>query len=93
MTPLRKRPRFPVKRFTHPFILSHLCLQIYKAVKTAAEHSGSDAELWRKIKADEYMRCAVEECYASLKFLFDDLIVGSQEKWWVLIPYSGIIVF
>jgi callose synthase len=46
--------------------------------KQAAE-TGRAADLLRKIKNDEYMKCAVIECYESLKRVLKVLIVGEVE--------------
>ena len=44
-----------------------------------AAETGRTADLLRKIKNDEYMKCAVTECYESLKRVLKVLIVGEVE--------------
>lgn len=46
--------------------------------KQAAE-SGRTVDLLRKIRNDEYMKCAVIECYESLKGVLRRFIVGDVE--------------
>lgn len=41
---------------------------------------GKDDIVFRKIKKDKYMYCAVKECYESLKYVLEMLIVGDLEK-------------
>lgn len=41
---------------------------------------GRDESLIRKLKKDEYMYCAVKECYESLKYVLEILIIGDLEK-------------
>ncbi|KAJ7537160.1 hypothetical protein O6H91_12G100700 [Diphasiastrum complanatum] len=65
-----------------PFLLAS---KAPMAVQMAAEFDARDpekrdAELWRKIQSDEYMRSAVEECYESMKKVLDKIIQGEAEK-------------
>ncbi|KAJ7537052.1 hypothetical protein O6H91_12G095000 [Diphasiastrum complanatum] len=65
-----------------PFLLAS---KAPMAVQMAAEFNARDsekidAELWRKIQPDEYMRSAVEECYESMKKVLDRIIQGEAEK-------------
>lgn len=46
----------------------------------AAEFRSKDSDLWRRICADEYMKCAVIECYESFKHVLNVLVVGETEK-------------
>jgi len=46
----------------------------------AAQFKAKDADLWKRICADEYMKCAVLECYESFKHVLRVLIVGVNEK-------------
>ncbi|KAG6607954.1 putative callose synthase 8, partial [Cucurbita argyrosperma subsp. sororia] len=50
------------------------------ALSIAKEFVGKDANLIKKIKKDEYMSSAVKECYESLKYILEILIVGDLEK-------------
>lgn len=46
-----------------------------------AEHSNKkDRELKKRLNADNYMRCAVQECYASFKNIINFLVLGEREK-------------
>ncbi|KAF7130413.1 hypothetical protein RHSIM_Rhsim10G0135300 [Rhododendron simsii] len=46
----------------------------------ASKFRSKDSDLWRRICADEYMKCAVIECYESFKLILNALIVGETEK-------------
>ena len=46
----------------------------------AAQFRSKDADLWKRICADEYMKCAVIECYESFKLVLNALVVGETEK-------------
>ncbi|XP_021910821.1 putative callose synthase 8, partial [Carica papaya] len=50
------------------------------ALSIARDFEGKDEVLFRKIRKDEYMYNAVKECYESLKYILDILVVGNQEK-------------
>ncbi|GAV78689.1 Glucan_synthase domain-containing protein/FKS1_dom1 domain-containing protein [Cephalotus follicularis] len=50
------------------------------ALSIARDFAGKDEILFRKIKKDKYMYCAVKECYESLKYIFEILVVGDLEK-------------
>ncbi|WJX67987.1 Putative callose synthase 8 [Trifolium repens] len=50
------------------------------ALTIAKDFEGKEEALVRKISKDKYMFYAVRECYQSLKYVLDILIVGSQEK-------------
>ncbi|CAK9325304.1 unnamed protein product [Citrullus colocynthis] len=50
------------------------------ALSIAKEFVGKDASLIKKITKDEYMNSAVKECYESLKYILEILIVGDLEK-------------
>ncbi|KAK6152988.1 hypothetical protein DH2020_012627 [Rehmannia glutinosa] len=50
------------------------------ALDMAAQFRSKDADLWKRICADEYMKCAVIECYESFKLVLNALIVGETEK-------------
>ncbi|KAF1893229.1 hypothetical protein Lal_00001675 [Lupinus albus] len=60
-----------------PFLLAS---KIPIALDMAAEFRGKDSDLWKRICADEYMKCAVIECYESFKHVLDYLVVGDAEK-------------
>lgn len=46
----------------------------------AAQFKSRDSDLWKRICADEYMKCAVIECYESFKHVLSVLVVGENEK-------------
>ncbi|XP_012074237.1 putative callose synthase 8 isoform X2 [Jatropha curcas] len=50
------------------------------AISIARDFTGKDEILLRKIKKDKYMYSAVKECYESLKYVLEILIVGNLEK-------------
>ncbi|KAG6408203.1 hypothetical protein SASPL_131207 [Salvia splendens] len=50
------------------------------ALDMATHFRYKDADLWRRICADEYMKCAVIECYESFKLILNALITGDTEK-------------
>ena len=55
-------------------------LQIPIALDMAKDSNGKDRELKKRIEADNYMSCAVRECYASFKSIIKSLVQGVQEK-------------
>ncbi|XP_019437222.1 PREDICTED: callose synthase 5-like [Lupinus angustifolius] len=60
-----------------PFLLAS---KIPIALDMAAQFRGKDSDLWKRIYADEYMKCAVIECYESFKHVLNYLVVGEAEK-------------
>ncbi|KAE9449846.1 hypothetical protein C3L33_18261, partial [Rhododendron williamsianum] len=60
-----------------PFMLAS---KIPIALDIAAQFRSKDSDLWRRICADEYMKCAVIECYETFKLILNALIVGETEK-------------
>ncbi|KAL0343177.1 UNVERIFIED_CONTAM: Callose synthase 5 [Sesamum angustifolium] len=56
-----------------PFLLAS---KIPIALDMAAQFRSKDADLWKRICADEYMKCAVIECYESFKLILNALIIG-----------------
>ncbi|KAG9444232.1 hypothetical protein H6P81_015572 [Aristolochia fimbriata] len=62
-----------------PFLLaSKIPVALDMAVQCRSKDS--DYDLWKRICADEYMKCAVIECYESFKHVLDFLVVGENEK-------------
>nr|TKR79229.1 callose synthase 5 [Populus alba] len=57
-----------------------LASKIPIALDMAVQFRSRDADLWKRICADEYMKCAVIECYESLKHVMNILVVGEIEK-------------
>ena len=51
----------------------------------AVQFKSKDSDLWKRICADEYMKCAVIECYESFKHVLNTLVVGDNEKRLVLL--------
>lgn len=47
-----------------------------------------DYDLWKRICADEYMKCAVLECYESFKLVLNVLVAGENEKRFVLFLFA-----
>ncbi|XP_004289423.1 PREDICTED: callose synthase 5-like [Fragaria vesca subsp. vesca] len=60
-----------------PFLLAS---KIPVALDMAAQFKNKDADLWKRICGDEYMKCAVIECYESFKHVVKALVVGDNEK-------------
>ncbi|KAA8531070.1 hypothetical protein F0562_005779 [Nyssa sinensis] len=60
-----------------PFLLAS---KIPIALDMAVQFRPKDADLWKRICADEYMKCAVIECYESFKLVLNALVVGETEK-------------
>ncbi|GAA0165996.1 hypothetical protein LIER_21259 [Lithospermum erythrorhizon] len=60
-----------------PFLLAS---KIPIALDMAAQFRTRDADLWKRICADDYMKCAVIECYESFKLVLNMLVVGETEK-------------
>ncbi|KAF6143679.1 hypothetical protein GIB67_021689 [Kingdonia uniflora] len=60
-----------------PFLLAS---KIPIALDMAAQFRSKDSDLWKRICADEYMKCAVIECYESFKLILNALVVGDNEK-------------
>ncbi|KAF8404369.1 hypothetical protein HHK36_009252 [Tetracentron sinense] len=60
-----------------PFLLAS---KIPVALDMAAQFRSRDSDLWKRICADEYMKCAVIECYESFKLVLNVLVVGENEK-------------
>ncbi|KAK4781006.1 hypothetical protein SAY87_017112 [Trapa incisa] len=60
-----------------PFLLAS---KIPIALDIAAQFRTKDADLWKRICADEYMKCAVIECYESFKHVLNVLVIGENEK-------------
>ncbi|XAR56395.1 1,3-beta-glucan synthase [Bertholletia excelsa] len=50
------------------------------ALSIATDFVGKDKNLYRKIKKDNDMYCAVKECYELLKDILDILVVGDLER-------------
>lgn len=60
-----------------PFLLAS---KIPIALDMALQFRSKDADLWKRICSDEYMKCAVIECYESFKLVLNALVVGETEK-------------
>ncbi|KAJ6945093.1 callose synthase 3 [Populus alba x Populus x berolinensis] len=60
-----------------PFLLAS---KIPIALDMAKDSNGKDKELKKRIESDNYMSCAVRECYASFKNIIMFLVQGKREK-------------
>ncbi|XP_065874935.1 callose synthase 5-like [Euphorbia lathyris] len=60
-----------------PFLLAS---KIPIALDMAVQFWSKDADLWKRICADDYMKCAVIECYESFKHVLKVLVIGENEK-------------
>ena len=57
-----------------------LLMQIPIVLDMAVQFRPKDTDLWKRISADEYMKCAVIECYESFKHVLNILVAGDTEK-------------
>ncbi|CAI9088922.1 OLC1v1023382C1 [Oldenlandia corymbosa var. corymbosa] len=57
-----------------------LANKLSTALSIAKDFQGKDVDILRKIKRDEYMYLVVMECYSSLKYILDILVVGDLER-------------
>ncbi|KAG2675087.1 hypothetical protein I3760_13G168800 [Carya illinoinensis] len=60
-----------------PFLLAN---KIPIALDMAKDSNGKDQELQKRIDNDNYMSCAVHECYASFRSIINFLVRGKSEK-------------
>ncbi|CAM8966751.1 unnamed protein product [Rhodiola kirilowii] len=60
-----------------PFLLAS---KIPIAIGMAKDSNGRDRELRKRLNTDNYMRCAICECYASFRNIIDFLVQGEREK-------------
>ncbi|KAK9049637.1 hypothetical protein SSX86_031393 [Deinandra increscens subsp. villosa] len=60
-----------------PFLLAS---KVPIALDMAVQFRSKDTDLWKRICADEYMKCAVIECYESFKLVLNALVIGHTEK-------------
>ncbi|KAL9241707.1 hypothetical protein vseg_015785 [Gypsophila vaccaria] len=60
-----------------PFLLAS---KIPIALDMAVQFRPKDTDLWKRISADEYMKCAVIECYESFKQVLNIIVAGDTEK-------------
>ena len=59
----------------------------------ATQFRGRDCDHSKRICADEYMKCAVIECYESFKHVLHDLVIGETEKRYLLSSCVGAFEF
>ncbi|ESR59155.1 callose synthase 3 [Citrus sinensis] len=60
-----------------PFLLAS---KIPIALDMAKDSNGKDRELKKRIEADDYMSCAVKECYASFRNIIKFLVQGNEKR-------------
>ncbi|KAJ8432608.1 LOW QUALITY PROTEIN: hypothetical protein Cgig2_032889 [Carnegiea gigantea] len=60
-----------------PFLLAS---KIPIVLDMAVQFRPKDTDLWKRVSADEYMKCAVIECYESFKHVLNILVAGETEK-------------
>lgn len=58
----------------------------------AAHFQYKDADLWKRICADEYMKCAVIECYETFKRVLNTVVVGQTELRLSILPILQYLV-
>lgn len=79
--------RYCIYFLIHFLWLTIYCFQIPIALDMAVQFRSKDSDLWKRICADEYMKCAVIECYESLKLVLNVLVVGETEKRYLVAPH------
>ncbi|KAG8646373.1 callose synthase 1 isoform X1 [Manihot esculenta] len=60
-----------------PFLLAS---KIPIALDMAKDSNGKDRELKKRLSTDNYMHCAVRECYASFRSIIKYLVLGERER-------------
>ncbi|KAJ8467932.1 hypothetical protein OPV22_030484 [Ensete ventricosum] len=60
-----------------PFLLAG---KIPVAVHMAKDSKGNDHELLKRLQTDDYMQCAVHECYLSCRIIINSLVKGADEE-------------
>ncbi|KDP20385.1 hypothetical protein JCGZ_05268 [Jatropha curcas] len=60
-----------------PFLLAS---KIPIALDMAKDSNGKDRELKKRVASDNYMHCAVRECYASFRSIIKFLVIGGKER-------------
>ncbi|PSS26439.1 Callose synthase [Actinidia chinensis var. chinensis] len=60
-----------------PFLLAS---KLPIALDMAKDSKGRDRELKKRLQADNYMLCAIRECYASFKNIIKFLVLGKREQ-------------
>lgn len=68
----------PLGKVCWPVFL--LANKLSTALSIAKDFVGKDENLYRKLRKDENMYCAVQECFESTKFIVELLAVGNTEK-------------
>ena len=63
-----------------PYVIVMPSCQFSTALSIARDFVGRDEDLARKITKDSLMKCAVKECYDSLKYVLEIVVVGELEK-------------
>jgi len=68
--------------FSHnkPYVSVMSSCQFSTALIIARDFVGKDEDLVRKITKDSLMQCVVKECYDSLKYILEIVVVGELEK-------------
>lgn len=60
--------------------MSYCNCQFSIALSIAKDFAGKDEDLIGKIRTGSLMYCAVKECYDSLKYILEIVVVGELEK-------------
>lgn len=64
----------------HNLLLFLCSQQLSTALSISKDFVGKDQNLFRRMKKDENMYYAVQECFESLKYILEILVVGDWEK-------------
>ncbi|KAF7840107.1 callose synthase 5 [Senna tora] len=78
LVPYSSDPSLKIIQWPLFLLASKACIPV--ALDMAAQLRAKDADLRKRICADEYLKCAVIECYESLKMVLNTLVVGETEK-------------
>lgn len=61
-----------------------MLFQILLAVDLALDCKDTQTDLWNRIRKDEYMAYAVQECYYSVEKILHSLVDGEGRLWYEL---------
>ncbi|KAH7834770.1 hypothetical protein Vadar_019584 [Vaccinium darrowii] len=69
-----------------PLLIDHLwrtlrSAQFSTALSIASNFVGKDENIYRQIRRDNEMNCAVKECYETLKYILEMLVLITKENW------------
>ncbi|KAG7551365.1 1-3-beta-glucan synthase subunit FKS1-like domain-1 [Arabidopsis thaliana x Arabidopsis arenosa] len=77
LVPCKPDPKLKLEIQWPLFLLAR---KIPIALDMAAQFQEGDSDLWNRICTDDYMRCAVVECYQSFKHVLKTLLTGENRR-------------